>query len=361
MNELIDKYDVLIYTSVDCDGYIEPVGGGLVVFTSFLKENPELFSSFSFPEAKANLVELEMLKEGLSKARKCLGKETSLKICLLIRSGHAYNCVADFSYGWKENGWVRSKGQKIRNLELVKEAHFIYDEIKEDVDIKFIEDVVNGGEVKITNETFVQPVKKKKENLTDLKQESVKSFDVLMYTSGACEDFLKPCGSGLAIYAFLLDEKPELFSGFYLSEGTNNVAEMGALKEALDRAKKYLEEEESPLNICLFTKSRYALNCITKWSYGWKENGWVKSKKKKYGGNRKNREIRNLDLIKATHFTYDEIKDYVDIKLIRDNYKDDKNNEGNALANRMAVHAIENKQEELIRFQYDSVKDVLDA
>jgi len=120
--------------------------------------------------------------------------------------------------------------------------------------------------------------------------------------------------------------------------GTNNTAELNALYKALLIASKSSKST-------IYSDSKYSIDCITTWAYGWKSKGW-----KKKGG-----EIKNLEIIKTAHELYEAIKSRVVIKHV----KGHAGVEGNELADRMAVWAIVSKQSGYGEYDYESIEDVL--
>ena len=167
---------------------------------------------------------------------------------------------------------------------------------------------------------------------------AVKTEGLTIYCDGACKGNPGKSGSGLAIYHG--KSKPTLLYGAYEGRGTNNTAELNALYKALLIA---LESEPSKVTICC--DSKYSIDCITTWAYGWKKNGW-----KKKGG-----EIKNLAIIKLAHELYDGMKKSVTIKHV----KGHAGVEGNELADRMAGYAIVSKSSGYKRYEYEDVVDVL--
>ncbi|MDQ7085559.1 MAG: ribonuclease H family protein [Sulfurovum sp.] len=157
-----------------------------------------------------------------------------------------------------------------------------------------------------------------------------------MYCDGACQGNPGRAGSGLALYEG--NENPVLWYGAYTKDGTNNTAELHALYQALHFAK---EQKEA----LIYSDSKYSIDCITVWAYGWKRNGW-----KKKGG-----EIKNLALIQSIHSLYDTLKNKVKIKHV----KGHSGVEGNELADRMAVHAIAQKALEYEVYSYDNITSIL--
>ena len=162
---------------------------------------------------------------------------------------------------------------------------------------------------------------------------------IRIYCDGACSGNPGNAGSGLAIYSN--KKNPVLLYGAYEEEGTNNIAELNALHQALIIAR----QSNSQNIISIFSDSKYSIDCITTWAYGWKANGWTKK-----GG-----EIKNLELIKEAHQLYEKLKNKIEINHV----KGHSGVEGNELADRMAVHTIKAKNKDFAFYSYNKIEDVL--
>lgn len=160
-----------------------------------------------------------------------------------------------------------------------------------------------------------------------------------IYCDGACSGNPGPAGSGIAIYSN--DSKPILIYGAYVENGTNNVAELNALNQALLIASQSGFKEK----IYIFSDSKYAIDCISTWAYSWKRNGWSKK-----GG-----EIKNLDIIIEAHTLYEKLKNQIVLNYV----KGHSGIEGNELADRMAVNAINEKSVDYNFYRYEKIEDVL--
>ena len=162
---------------------------------------------------------------------------------------------------------------------------------------------------------------------------------IKIYCDGACSGNPGNAGSGLAIYSN--KRNPVLLYGAYEEEGTNNIAELNALHQALVIAKQTSSENI----ISIFSDSKYAIDCITTWAYSWKKNGWSKK-----GG-----EIKNLELIIEAHTLYEKLKDKIEINHV----KGHAGVEGNELADRMAVYTIKAKNKDFAFYSYNKIEEVL--
>lgn len=160
---------------------------------------------------------------------------------------------------------------------------------------------------------------------------------VTIYADGACEPNPGNAGCGLAVYRDGV--LTELLYGLY-HQGTCNTAELNALFNALQIA------AEGTGNVQIFSDSKYAINCITQWADGWKAKNWQRR-----GG----RPVKNLDIIKDAFELYQQIKHRVDICHVRGHV----GVEGNELADRMSVLAIDQNCSDMRAYEAMDVGSVL--
>jgi len=156
--------------------------------------------------------------------------------------------------------------------------------------------------------------------------------DVTIYCDGGCTPNPGKAGSGVAVYR--AGEVSELWYGLYESMGTNNTAELGALYQSLLIAQKELEAGNSVDVKC---DSMYSINCIKVWAISWEKKAWTKK-----GG-----EIKNLEIIKESYYLYNKIKNNITLTHV----KAHAGLEGNELADRMTMYAIEKKDEEFVQYE----------
>lgn len=157
--------------------------------------------------------------------------------------------------------------------------------------------------------------------------------EVKIFTDGACKPNPGRAGSGIAVYHNNIAS--ELWYGLYNPSGTNNVAELNALHQGLIMAKYELSKDNS---VVIFCDSQYTINCITLWARNWQKKGWKKSD----GG-----EIKNLELIKNLHTLYQALSG--DLQILHVNGH--AGVEGNELADRMSMLAIESRNHDFNLFQ----------
>ncbi|MGM0915853.1 MAG: ribonuclease H family protein [Pseudomonadota bacterium] len=169
-----------------------------------------------------------------------------------------------------------------------------------------------------------------------------KTYDTEIYCDGACEPNPGDAGSGMAIYR---DGKlAELWYGLYNPAGTNNTAELNALRQALLVAHQEIARGAS---VRIHCDSTYTINAITKWAGGWKKRGWKKAD---------GQPIKNPEIIQPTHALYESLKSKVTIAHV----KGHAGVEGNELADRMAMYGADRKERDFVRYPGDyTVEDIL--
>ena len=152
-----------------------------------------------------------------------------------------------------------------------------------------------------------------------------------IYADGSCDPNPGEAGSGLAVYRNNVVE--ELWYGHYDPSGTNNTAELNALKHALQLAEREISAGRS---VAVFSDSLYSIQCVVQWAPGWKARGW----------SRKGGEIKNLDLIRDMFAFYESLGENIPILHVNGHV----GIEGNELADRMSVIARESRVTGLVRY-----------
>jgi len=84
---------------------------------------------------------------------------------------------------------------------------------------------------------------------------------------------------------------------------------------------------------------KYTIQSITQWAYGWEKKGWKRS-----GG-----EIKNLELIQKMHALYQSLKDKIKVCHVNGHV----GIEGNELADRMSMLAIESREDKFCLYRGD--------
>ena len=156
--------------------------------------------------------------------------------------------------------------------------------------------------------------------------------DTKIFTDGGCEPNPGEAGSGMAVYRQARLE--QLWYGLYNPTGTNNTAELNALHQAMLLA---AQEISSGKSVSIFCDSKYSIQCVTQWAANWQSKGW-----KKAGG-----EIKNLELIKAMFALYQTLHEKVQVLHVNGHV----GVQGNELADRMSMIAIETRETDFVAYR----------
>ena len=92
---------------------------------------------------------------------------------------------------------------------------------------------------------------------------------VEIFTDGACKGNPGPGGWGAVMRSGATEK--EISGGE--AQTTNNRMEMTAAIEALNALKR-------PCQVTIYTDSKYVMDGITKWVFGWQKNGWKTADRK---------------------------------------------------------------------------------
>ena len=171
-----------------------------------------------------------------------------------------------------------------------------------------------------------------KQELQKEKEKKPTAGDVIIYCDGGCSPNPGASGSGIAVYRNGIVD--ELWYGLYEHMGTNNTAELNALYQSLLIAQK---ESEVGNKVEIKCDSMYSINCIKTWAISWEKKGWTKK-----GG-----EIKNLEIIQKSYTLYNQLKSKVELSHIKAHI----GLEGNELADRMTVHAREEKNPAFVQYE----------
>lgn len=167
------------------------------------------------------------------------------------------------------------------------------------------------------------------------------NFDIHIFCDGGCDPNPGPAASGVVVYqSGAIQAK---YHGCY-HQGTNNTAELNALFEAMRLAEGLLEEG---FKVQILSDSSYSVKAITEWAAGWQRKNWTRGK---------GEVLANSDLIKNMYECYLQIPSSLSIIHV----KGHSGVEGNELADRMCFIAMQNKVEDLVKYEGDeTIKELL--
>lgn len=128
------SFDVKIYCDGACDPNPGEAGSGVAVYRE--GNLTELWYGLYNPQGTNNSAELNALHQALHIAKEDIdnGKEVQI-IC---DSQYSINCVTNWAFSWKKKGWKRKTEGDIKNLELIQQAHELYEKIRSDVVVSHV-------------------------------------------------------------------------------------------------------------------------------------------------------------------------------------------------------------------------------
>ncbi|MDF1883087.1 ribonuclease H [Sulfurimonas sp. SAG-AH-194-C21] len=123
--------------TIYCDGGCTPNPGKAGSGVAIYRDNSlsELWYGLYEPMGTNNTAELGALYESLVIAQRetNAGNNVSIK----CDSMYSIDCISKWAISWEKKGWTK-KGGEIKNLDIIKKAYFLYNEIKQDVKLSHI-------------------------------------------------------------------------------------------------------------------------------------------------------------------------------------------------------------------------------
>ena len=120
-----------IYCDGACLNNPGKAGSGLSIYIN--DDNPILLYGQYVKEGTNNIAELNALHKALCLTQKYKGAN----ITILSDSRYSIDCISKWAYSWKSKAWTK-KGGEIKNLNIIKKAHELYDDIKDKIDLKHV-------------------------------------------------------------------------------------------------------------------------------------------------------------------------------------------------------------------------------
>ena len=123
--------------TIYCDGGCTPnpgkAGSGVAVYRS--GELSELWYGLYEPMGTNNTAELGALYESLLLAQKESNNGNAVEI--KCDSMYSINCIQTWAISWEKKDWTK-KGGEIKNLDIIKQAYYLYNDIKKDIALSHI-------------------------------------------------------------------------------------------------------------------------------------------------------------------------------------------------------------------------------
>ncbi|EGT48128.1 hypothetical protein CAEBREN_20816 [Caenorhabditis brenneri] len=150
---------------------------------------------------------------------------------------------------------------------------------------------------------------------------------LVIFTDGAAlRNGQRDAKGGWAFVYRMNGSRVEIKGFIPFGKQSNNLSEFQGILEAIKHA-----YGERIYNITIRTDSQYAINCLLKWYWNWRKNGWKTS----YGTDVKNREI--IETIRSWMTAIDDRGGYVRLEHVPGHGTNVLNNLADSLANQAAL------------------------
>lgn len=123
-------FDVKIFTDGACDPNPGEAGTGLAVYENNVLS--ELWYGLYQSFGTNNTAELHGLNQALLLAKEKL--LSGLSVAIFCDSKYSIDCITKWAKNWEKKGWTKSGGE-IKNLDIIKPAYDLYQEIASKITI----------------------------------------------------------------------------------------------------------------------------------------------------------------------------------------------------------------------------------
>ncbi|MEZ9139659.1 MULTISPECIES: ribonuclease H family protein [unclassified Shewanella] len=130
----LSTHDTIVFTDGGCEPNPGKAGSGMAVYRQ--GQISELWYGLYNANGTNNSAELNALYQALLVAEKSINAQQSVKV--MSDSQYSINCITNWAYGWKSKGWKRKVAGDIANLEVIQQAHELYDRIKDHMAIAHV-------------------------------------------------------------------------------------------------------------------------------------------------------------------------------------------------------------------------------
>ncbi|MFA0616652.1 viroplasmin family protein [Vibrio splendidus] len=123
-------FDIKIFTDGACEPNPGEAGTGLAVYQN--NQLTELWYGLYQPVGTNNTAELHGLKQAFVLAKEKLN--AGLSVAIYCDSKYSIDCITKWATGWEKKGWTKSGGE-IKNLDIIKPAYALYQELASKITI----------------------------------------------------------------------------------------------------------------------------------------------------------------------------------------------------------------------------------
>lgn len=126
--------DVNIYSDGACSPNPGKAGTGVAIY--YGETVNSLWFGLFESNGTNNSAELYGLLEAFKMAQHFVKQNLSVQV--LSDSKYGIDCITKWADGWKKRGWNRSSGEPIKNLDLIKDCHRLYSQLKNNIIITHV-------------------------------------------------------------------------------------------------------------------------------------------------------------------------------------------------------------------------------
>ena len=123
-------FDIKIFTDGACEPNPGEAGTGLALYLK--NDLTELWYGLYQPMGTNNTAELQGLEQAFILAKEKL--EAGLSVAIYSDSKYSIDCITKWASGWEKKGWTKSGGE-IKNLDIIKAAYALYQELASQITI----------------------------------------------------------------------------------------------------------------------------------------------------------------------------------------------------------------------------------
>ncbi|MGF1754484.1 ribonuclease H family protein [Vibrio makurazakiensis] len=154
-------FDVKIFTDGACEPNPGEAGTGLAVYKH--DELSELWYGLYQAMGTNNTAELQGLSQALLLAKQHLS--SGLSVGIFCDSKYSIDCVTKWAIGWEKKGWTKAGGE-IKNLDIIKPAYALYQEISAKITIHHVNGHVGIEGNELADRMSIVAIKTKDVNLS---------------------------------------------------------------------------------------------------------------------------------------------------------------------------------------------------
>ncbi len=154
-------FDIKIFTDGACEPNPGEAGTGLAVYLK--NELTELWYGLYQPMGTNNTAELQGLKQAFILAQEKL--QAGLSVAIYCDSKYSIDCITKWASGWEKKGWTKSGGE-IKNLDIIKPAYALYQELASQITIHHVNGHVGIEGNELADRMSIVAISSKEQNLS---------------------------------------------------------------------------------------------------------------------------------------------------------------------------------------------------